>query len=71
MSSAPDPSWPVVVLAAISLVDAIICVRPVPFVAECLEAVRFPRRYWGFLTPIKLAAAAGLVLGLWIPTWRW
>ena len=67
MESLPEPEWPVVALAAISLFDAIICLGPVPFVRNCLEAVHFPRRYWGLLTPIKVAAAAGLVLGVWVP----
>jgi len=67
MTTYPDPTWPVVVLAAISVADAVMCLRPMPFIAECLEAVRFPRKYWPVLTPIKLAAGAGLVLGLWIP----
>jgi hypothetical protein len=67
MGGTPDPAWPVVVLAVIQLADAFFCVRPLPFVRDCLEAVTFPRRYWRLLTPIKLAAAAGLLAGLVVP----
>lgn len=67
MSAHPELAWPLLVLAAIQVVDAVLCVRPVPFVRDCLEAVRFPRRFWPVLTPLKVAAAAGLVAGLWVP----
>lgn len=63
----PEPVWPVVVLAAIQLVDGLLCLRPAPFVARCLENVRFPRRFWGLLSPLKFAAAAGLLAGLAVP----
>jgi hypothetical protein len=63
----PDPAWPVVVLAVICAIDAILCLGPVSFVRNCLQDVRFPRRYWPVLPVVKLAAAAGLVAGLWIP----
>lgn len=63
----PDPIWPVVVLAVIQLVDAALCLKPAGFVASCLTNVRFPRRGWRWLTPLKLAAALGLVAGIWIP----
>lgn len=61
------PWWPLAVLAVIQAGDAVLCLRPVRFVAQCLEDVGFPRRYWRVLTPLKLAAAAGLVLGIWVP----
>ena len=67
MSLLPDPIWPVVVLAMIQLVDGVISYRPVAFVAKCFEDVRFPREWWWIFTPIKFAAAAGLVAGIWIP----
>ncbi|KAA1419924.1 hypothetical protein FE697_018685 [Mumia zhuanghuii] len=67
MSSLPDPVWPVLVLAVIQLADAVFCVKPLAFVRECLTDVRFPRRWWPVLTPLKLAAAAGLVAGIWVP----
>lgn len=63
----PDPVWPVLVLAGIQLADALMCLRPLGFIAQCLRDVRFPRRYWWLLTPIKLASAVGLVLGIWVP----
>lgn len=67
MSIVPDPIWPVVVLAAIQLVDAALSYRPVAFVAQCFEDARFPREWWWTMTPIKVAAAAGLLAGIWIP----
>lgn len=63
----PDPIWPVLVLAAIQLVDAALSYRPVAFVAKCFDDVRFPRRWWWIFTPIKVAAAVGLVAGIWVP----
>jgi hypothetical protein len=36
----PDPTWPVLLLAATELVDAGLCVRPVGFGARCYEAVK-------------------------------
>lgn len=65
--SPADPIWPLFVLAAIQLADAIFCIRPLRFVAECFDDVGFPRRYWWVFTPIKLAAAGGLVIGAWVP----
>ncbi len=63
----PDPIWPVVVLAFIQVVDAALCLKPAGFIARCLTNVRFPRRGWRWLTPLKLAAALGLVVGIWVP----
>jgi len=63
----PDPLWPVLVLAAVSFGDALLCIKPVPFVAKCFEDVGFPRRWWWAAAPIKLAAAAGLLAGIWLP----
>jgi hypothetical protein len=63
----PDPVWPAAALAAFQFADAAFSRRPLWFVEECLDGVRFPRRYWSIFTPIKAAAGAGLLLGLWIP----
>jgi hypothetical protein len=64
---AADPTWPLFVLAAIQLVDAAICVKPIGPVAACFDDVGFPRRFWWVFTPIKLAAAVGLLVGAWVP----
>jgi len=64
---AADPIWPLLVLAAIQLGDAVASFKPMAFAAECFEDVNFPRKYWWVVTPIKLAAAVGLVAGLWVP----
>lgn len=63
----PDPVWPVLVLAVISAVDAILCIGPARFIETCLDDVGFPRRYWLLLPILKFAAAAGLIAGIWIP----
>ena len=62
-----NPWWPVVGLAVIQAADAALCWKPVPFIAQCFRDVRFPERFWPLMTPLKLAAAAGLVAGLWWP----
>src|SRR5690606_28527057 len=67
MSALPDPVWPVLVLAVIQFGDGLLCLRPVAFVAACFEGVGFPRRWWWIMPPIKFAAAAGLIAGIWIP----
>ncbi|WP_327102932.1 DoxX family protein [Nonomuraea glycinis] len=67
MSALPDPIWPVVVLAIIQAGDAVMCIKPVPFIAQCFKDVRFPRRHWWIMPPLKFAAAAGLILGIWLP----
>jgi hypothetical protein len=63
----PSPAWPLLVLAAIQFADGLLCIRPARFVADCLRDVRFPRRYWWLLPPVKLTAATGLILGTWVP----
>lgn len=63
----PDPVWPVVVLALISIGDGILSLKPVGFIARCFEDVGWPRRYWWMMAPIKFAAAVGLLAGIWIP----
>jgi hypothetical protein len=61
-----EPWWPLAVVAAIQLVDAALSWRPVRFVADCLRDVGYPERWWWLLSPIKIAAAAGLVIGIWV-----
>lgn len=61
-----QPWWPLALLAVIQLGDAILCVQPVAFVRQCLIDVRFPERFWKLLTPVKVAAAIGLVAGIWL-----
>lgn len=63
----PDPAWPVIVLAVISAIDGVLCIKPVAFIAQCFEDVGWPRRHWWMMPPIKFAAAAGLVAGIWVP----
>jgi hypothetical protein len=56
-----------VVLAVICLVDAVLCIKPARFIAQCLEDVMWPRRYWWLMPVIKFAAAMGLTAGVWVP----
>ncbi|MEE6280781.1 DoxX family protein [Georgenia sp. MJ170] len=67
MALLPDPIWPVVVLAVICVVDGVLCLKPVQFIADCFDDVGLPHRYWRWMPPIKFAAAAGLIAGIWIP----
>lgn len=67
MALIPDPVWPVLILAAISFGDGLLCLKPAPFIARCFEDVGFPRRYWPVMPVIKFAAALGLIAGIWIP----
>src|ERR1700741_728889 len=62
-----DPIWPVALLAAIQDVDAAICWKPIGVIRRCLEDVHAPPRVRRLLTPIKLAAGSGLLLGLVVP----
>jgi hypothetical protein len=66
MTLLPDPTWPVIVLAAISAVDGVLCVKPAGFIAQCFRDVGFPERYWPLMPLIKFAAAIGLVAGVWV-----
>lgn len=63
----PEPIWPVVLLAVIQLADGVMCLKPVSFIARCLTNVHLPRRFWRWLSPLKFAAALGLLAGIWIP----
>lgn len=62
----PAQIWPVIVLAAIQVIDALLCIKPVGFIAACFEAVKWPRSLWWTMPIIKFLAAAGLIAGLWI-----
>jgi hypothetical protein len=61
-----DPWWPLAALALVQLGDALLCIKPVGFIRQCLLDVGYPQRYWWVLPPLKVAAAAGLVLGIWL-----
>lgn len=63
----PDPRWPTVALAIIQAADAVLVAGRPAFIAACLEGVRLPRRWWPLLVWLKAAAAAGLIVGLWLP----
>ncbi|MCA5894055.1 DoxX family protein [Isoptericola sp. NEAU-Y5] len=63
----PDPVWPVLLLALVSAVDAVLCIGPVRFIADCFRDVHFPERWWWVTPWLKAAAALGLVVGIWVP----
>jgi hypothetical protein len=63
----PDPLWPVLALAVIQLVDGVLCLKPVAPIAACFDAVGFPLRLRWVFPVVKLAAAAGLLAGTWVP----
>ena len=63
----PDPWWPVVLLAAIQLGDAVMCFEPVGFIAKCFADVGLPRALWPVMPWVKVAATVGLLVGLWVP----
>jgi hypothetical protein len=48
-------------LAVVQAGDAVLCVKPVRFVGECLDDVEFPPRYRWIFPVIKFASALGLV----------
>lgn len=54
-------------LASFQAVDAAICVQPIPYVAKCLDDVRYPRQYRWIFAPIKAASAVGLLAGIQFP----
>lgn len=63
----PDPWWPAAILAAVLFGDAVLSIRPPKFIRDCLDGVLFPREWWWTLVVIKLAATAGLVVGIFVP----
>lgn len=67
MSLLPDPWWIPALLAALLLVDAAASLRPPRFIRDCLDGVGFPREWWWILIIIKVLAAVGLLVGLWMP----
>lgn len=54
-------------LATVLLADVVLSIRPVSFIRDCLESVRFPEDWWWVLLVVKMLASAGLVAGIWIP----
>lgn len=54
-------------MAALQTVDAAICVKPIPHVAQCLDDVNFPREGRWIFPVVKAAAALGLLGGTRFP----
>lgn len=62
-----DYWWLTALLAMVLLIDALMSIRPPMFIVKCLDGVGFPRDWWWTLIVVKLAAAAGLAVGLAYP----
>lgn len=54
-------------LAVVLLADVVMSVRPPVFIRDCLHGVGLPRDWWWVLLVIKTTAAAGLIVGVWVP----
>ncbi len=54
-------------MAVIQAVDAALCVRPTPTIAQCLDDVHYPRNGRWIFPVVKSASAAGLVGGIRYP----
>lgn len=67
MTLLPDPWWTSAGLAAVLFLDALVSIRPPKFIQQCLDGVGYPRDWWWSLIAIKLAAASGLIIGIWVP----
>jgi putative membrane protein len=59
--------WPIAILAAALLTDAILMIRPPKFIRECLSGVNFPKEWAWCLIVIKFLGTAGLIAGIWLP----
>lgn len=66
MDLAPDPWWPLAALAVVLLADAALSVRPPEFIQKCLTGVGFPRDWWWALVVVKVLAAMGLFVGIYV-----
>ncbi len=54
-------------LAAVLLGDVALSIKPIRFIRDCLNSVRFPENWWWSLLVIKVLAAGGLIAGIWVP----
>lgn len=54
-------------LGSFQAVDAALCIQPVPYVATCLNDVRYPQQNRWIFAPIKAASALGLIGGIRFP----
>jgi hypothetical protein len=50
-------------LAAFQAFDAVICIKPIPYIAQCLDDVQYPQRGRWVFPIVKAAAAIGLFGG--------
>lgn len=63
----PDPAWPTILMAVVIFADAVMSVKPLDFIRECYRGVGWPLEWGWALVVIKVAATAGLIVGLWVP----
>lgn len=57
--------WSGSLLAVVLVADVVMSLRPMRFIRDCLEGVRFPEDWWWSLLVVKSIAALGLVVGIW------
>jgi hypothetical protein len=62
-----DPTWPVIALAVVTFLDGLACVPPIDFIREAQDRVDAPDWMRRVIPWVKFAAAAGLIVGLWVP----
>lgn len=53
--------------AAFQAGDAIVCIKPIDYVARCMDDVHFPRPYRWIFPVVKGSSAVGLVLAQQFP----
>ena len=64
-----DASLPVlpIILAIIVAADAVACLIPLDVITRALDEVNCPQYLRTVIPWLKFAAAAGLIIGLWVP----
>lgn len=66
-SSTSVSSRVLVLLAAFQAVDAAMCVKPIPYIAKCLDDVGYPQQGRWVFPVVKAAGAVGLIGGTRFP----
>lgn len=59
--------WLAVVLIVVLGADALACVGPIPYIRNDLERLGCSETVIRTIPVVKIAAVAGLVVGLWVP----
>lgn len=59
--------WLALILIVVLGLDAIACIGPIPYIRKDLERLGCSENVIRAIPAIKLAAVAGLTVGLWVP----